>query len=95
MPRLLVLFSIVGPTAVEPPDIEREIHPLPEDAHVTDAPLGRYGGIFVLNETTQPTTFNPQLLKQVSTSVLLTRLLTPFAFDPSSQTYEPALALRN
>ena len=88
------LFALFGLTAcVEPPQVERAIHPLPEDAFVTDAPLGRYGGIFVLNETTQPTTFNPQVPNNVSTSVLLTRLLTPLvAFDPSSQTYEPALA---
>ena len=93
-PPFLVLLALVGPTAcVEPPKIERAIHPLPEDVFVTDAPLGRYGGIFVLNETTQPTTFNPQVPNNVSTSVLLTRLLTPLvAFDPSSQTYEPALA---
>lgn len=93
-PLLLVLFALFGLTAcVEPPQVERAIHPLPEDAFVTDAPLGRYGGIFVLNETTQPTTFNPQVPNNVSTSVLLTRLLTPLvAFDPSSQTYEPALA---
>ena len=93
-PLLLILFALLGLTAcVEPPQIERAIHPLPEDAFVTDAPLGRYGGIFVLNETTQPTTFNPQVPNNLSTSVLLTRLLTPLvAFDPSSQTYEPALA---
>ena len=93
-PLLLALFALLGLSAcVEPPQIERAIHPLPEDAYVTDAPLGRYGGIFVLNETTQPTTFNPQVPNNVSTSVLLTRLLTPLlAFDPSSQTYEPALA---
>ena len=93
-PLLLALFALLGLSAcVEPPEIERAIHPLPEDAYVTDAPLGRYGGIFVLNETTQPTTFNPQVPNNVSTSVLLTRLLTPLlAFDPSSQTYEPALA---
>ena len=93
-PLLLALFALLGLSAcVEPPQIERAIHPLPEDVFVTDAPLGRYGGIFVLNETTQPTTFNPQVPNNVSTSVLLTRLLTPLvAFDPSSQTYEPALA---
>ncbi|MBL6829533.1 MAG: ABC transporter substrate-binding protein, partial [Puniceicoccaceae bacterium] len=93
-PLLLALFALLGLCAcVEPPQIERASHPLPEDAFVTDAPLGRYGGIFVLNETTQPTTFNPQVPNNLSTSVLLTRLLTPLvAFDPSSQTYEPALA---
>ena len=56
-PLLLVLFALLGLSAcVDTPQIERAIHPLPEDAFVTDAPLGRYGGIFVLNETTQPTT---------------------------------------
>ena len=93
-PLLLVLFALLGlSSCVEPPQIERANHPLPEDAFVTDAPLGQYGGIFVLNETTQPTTFNPQVPNNVSTSVLLTRLLAPLVdFDPSSQTYVPALA---
>jgi peptide/nickel transport system substrate-binding protein len=90
----LALFALFGLTAcVEPPQVVRSKHPLPEDALVTDAPLGRYGGIFVLNETTQPTTFNPQVPNNVSTSVLLTRLLAPLVdFDPSSETYVPALA---
>lgn len=93
-PLLLVLFALLGlSSCVEPPQIERANHPLPEDAFVTDAPLGQYGGIFVLNETTQPTTFNPQVPNNVSTSVLLTRLLAPLVdFDPSSQNYVPALA---
>ena len=60
-PLLLVLFALFGLTAcVEPPQVERAIHPLPEDAFVTDAPLGRYGGIFVLNETRNPRLLIPK-----------------------------------
>lgn len=77
----------------EPPIVERDSHPAPEDAYVSEAEPGHYGGIFVLNDTTQPTTFNPQVPNNVSTSILLTRILSPLIdFDPRTEQYVPALA---
>lgn len=77
----------------EPPRVERGQYTLPEDAMVTDAAPGQYGGIFVLNETTQPSTFNPQVPNNVTTSILLTRILSPLVdYDPRSESYVPALA---
>lgn len=76
-----------------PPVVERDTYPVPENAYVSEGHPGEYGGIFVLNETTQPTTFNPQVPNNVSTSILLTRILSPLVdFDPRTEQYVPALA---
>jgi len=73
--------------------VERGQYPLPEDVAISDWEAGEYGGILVLNETTQPTTFNPQVPNNVSTSLLLSRMLTALVeFDPRTEEYLPALA---
>lgn len=95
-------FSLVAALAVatawlggcgEPPRIERGQYPLPEDVLLTDSEPGQYGGIFVLNETTQPTTFNPQVPNNLTTSLILSRILSGLIdFDPESEQFVPALA---
>ena len=59
----------------QPPKIVRESIPLPQDVAIGDAGPGKYGGILVLNETTQPTTFNPQVPNNLVTSLILSRLM--------------------
>lgn len=77
----------------QPPEIERGLHPIPEDALVTESEPGEYGGFFVLNETTQPTTFNPQVPNNLSTNVILSRILSSLVdYDPRSEQFVPALA---
>jgi peptide/nickel transport system substrate-binding protein len=77
----------------EVPALERAQHPLPKGVAISDAEPGQYGGIFVLNETTQPTTFNPQVPNNLTTSLILSRLLASLVeFDPRSETFVPALA---
>ncbi|TVP78662.1 MAG: ABC transporter substrate-binding protein, partial [Puniceicoccaceae bacterium] len=77
----------------EPPAIERGLHPLPEDALVTEAEPGEYGGIFVLTETTQPTTFNPQVPNNLATSMVHQRILSSLIeYDPRKEEFVPALA---
>lgn len=77
----------------EPPAIERGQHPVPEDALVTNSEPGEYGGFFVLNETTQPTTFNPQVPNNLSTNLILSRILSGLIdFDPRTEQFVPALA---
>ena len=84
-----LLFSGCG----APPAVEREQHPLPEDVEVTDFEPGRYGGIFVLNETTEPTTFNPQVPNNLATNLILSRLLSALVdYDPREERFVPALA---
>lgn len=77
----------------QPPRIERGQAPLPEDVLITESEPGQYGGIFVLNETTQPTTFNPQVPNNLTTSLILTRILSGLIdFDPRTEQFVPALA---
>ncbi len=77
----------------QPPRIERGQAPLPEDVLITESEPGQYGGIFVLNETTQPTTFNPQVPNDLTTSLILTRILSGLIdFDPRTEQFVPALA---
>ncbi|MGB0409398.1 MAG: ABC transporter substrate-binding protein [Opitutales bacterium] len=77
----------------ELPVTVRAAHPIPEDAAISDFGTGRYGGILVLNETTQPTSFNPQVPGNMSTSLLQSRIFNSLVdFDPRTETFVPALA---
>jgi peptide/nickel transport system substrate-binding protein len=77
----------------QPPQIERGLYELPVDVQITSAEPGRYGGIFVLNETTQPTTFNPQVPNNLATSLILSRILSGLVdYDPRTEQFVPALA---
>lgn len=90
---IVALISLCFAGCGEPPAVTRGEHPLPEDAEITSTEPGQYGGIFVLNETTQPTTFNPQVPSNVSTSLLQSRLLNSLVeFDPRIEDFVPGLA---
>ncbi|HKK17354.1 MAG TPA: ABC transporter substrate-binding protein, partial [Opitutales bacterium] len=80
-------------TACEgPPRVERGEHELPEDVEVVDWEPGSYGGIFVLNEISQPTTFNPQVPNDRTTSQILSYMLSALVgFDPRSSEFVPDL----
>ncbi len=72
---------------------DRQVHDLPEEVAISDCEIGRYGGIFILNETTQPTTFNPIVPNNLSTSMVLSRLMSGLIdFDPRTEAFTPALA---
>ncbi len=77
----------------KPPAVLRGEHPLPAGAQVVDSEPGQYGGIFILNETTQPTTFNPMVPNNLSTSLVLSRLLSSLVeYDPRTERFYPGLA---
>lgn len=77
----------------KPPAVVRGLYELPEGVEVVDTDPGEYGGIFVLNEMTQPTTFNPLVPNNLSTSVVLSRLLSSLVeYDPRTEQFFPALA---
>ncbi|WP_158279803.1 ABC transporter substrate-binding protein [Coraliomargarita sinensis] len=90
----LGLLGVLWFTACEgPPKVERGQHELPEDVEVVDWEPGEYGGIFVLNEITQPTTFNPQVKNNVTTSFILSYMLAALVeYDPRRSEFVPALA---
>ncbi len=76
-----------------PPPIVRGQHSLPEDVKIVPIQPGRYGGILVSNETTQPTTFNPQVPNNVTTSRVLSQVLGSLVeFDPRRNEFTPGLA---
>ena len=72
---------------------ERTHHPLPEGIDISDCETGNYGGIFILNETTQPTTFNPLVPNNLSTSMVLSRLLSSLVeFNPKTELFKEVSA---
>ena len=89
----LVLLSLLNLGCERSISYERNDHPLPQGADISDCQVGHYGGIFILNETTQPTTFNPQVPNNLSTGMVLSRLLSGLVnFDPKTELFVPALA---
>ena len=88
-----VLLAFWATGCGEAPPLKRVHHPLPKGVAISEAEPGQYGGIFVLNETTQPTTFNPQVPNNLTTSLILSRLLASLVeFDPRTEQFVPALA---
>ncbi|MFU8847521.1 MAG: ABC transporter substrate-binding protein [Opitutales bacterium] len=93
LPLLGVLAALCQISCTAPPVVERGEYALPEDVKVVDWAPGQYGGIFVLNETTQPTTFNPQVPNNQATSMVLSHLLgTLVDYDPRRAEFVPSLA---
>ena len=89
----VLLLSLLNLGCERAINYERTHHPLPEGVDISECESGRYGGIFILNETTQPTTFNPLVPNNLSTSMVLSRLLSNLVeFNPKTELFEPALA---
>lgn len=88
-----VLFSLLNLGCERVIYYERTHFPLPEGVAISDCEVGQYGGIFILNETTQPTTFNPLVPNNLSTGMVLSRLLSSLVeFNPKTELFESALA---
>ena len=89
----VLLLSLLNLGCERAINYERTHHLLPEGVDISECESGRYGGIFILNETTQPTTFNPLVPNNLSTSMVLSRLLSNLVeFNPKTELFEPALA---
>ena len=89
----VLLLSLLNLGCERAINYERTHHPLPEGVDISECESGRYGGIFILNETSQPTTFNPLVPNNLSTSMVLSRLLSNLVeFNPKTELFEPALA---
>lgn len=79
----------------EIPSIEREQHPLPEEVQISESEPGVYGGVFVLNETTQPKTFNFLRPNDAATSGIISKFLSSLVdYHPFKEEFIPALATR-
>src|SRR5690242_20283196 len=70
-------------------------HPLPAAVMVVDAPtLGKYGGRFVLGQTSNPRTFNAMMANESSSTDIDTRNLFAFLvdYDQGTQDFVPIIA---
>lgn len=72
----------------------KDTHPLPADTMTVPAPeIGRYGGRFVLSQTTGPKTFNAMMGNETSTNDVTDRMFTSLAdFNNGTQQEVPMLA---
>nr|WP_234043757.1 ABC transporter substrate-binding protein [Cerasicoccus arenae] len=90
---LIAVLALLGGCDTRPPPIIRGEYPVPEDAMVTEPPPGEYGGLFIVSETTQPTTFNYYVPNDLTTAVVLGRMFAGLTdFDPMKGEMVPALA---
>ncbi len=86
---LLVLFACKG----EIPPLERKDHPLPQDAEVSEAEPGIYGGFLVTAESQQPRTFNPLVAEDAYSSQAIGRFLNGLTtYHPIKEEVVPELA---
>lgn len=93
LPLLLLISSFTGCNNGSITSIERENFEIPRDVLVSQCNIGQYGGIFVLNETTQPTTFNPLVPNNLSTGQVMSYLLSGLIdYDPKEEKFIPGLA---
>lgn len=77
----------------EPPVVERGQYPIPKDAMVADCEPGQYGGMFVMNETSPPKTFNFLVPGNLPTAVIQEKIYgTMVKYDPRTQLVAPYLA---
>ncbi|MEN8844521.1 MAG: ABC transporter substrate-binding protein [Lentimonas sp.] len=88
---LLSMFLMVG--CKEAPQVERVDHPIPEDAVVAACEPGEYGGVFIINETSPPKTFNYLVPGNLPTFAVQEKYSSPLVkYDPRTQAVGPYLA---
>jgi len=92
---LIGLVGLLAGCGEAPPPIVRGEYPLPQDVEISEAPVGEYGGIFIVAETTQPTTFNGYVPNNLATSSMLGRMFNALIdYHPMKAEIVPSLAKR-
>lgn len=85
----LVLFSACG----EKPEVYRGDFPIPEDAVIAECEPGQYGGLFIINETSPPKTFNYLVPGNLPTRVIQAKYSAPLVkYSPRVEGVVPYLA---
>lgn len=86
---MLALFGCKAP-----PEVARDQFPLPEDVEIVeDIEPGQYGGIFILTEISQPTTFNRYVPSNLSTVTIQDRIFDALVnYNPMREEIVPGLA---
>lgn len=95
--RLASAFAALGLLLVagcgEPPVVERGQYLIPEDALIAECEPGQYGGIFVMNETSPPKTFNFLVPSNLPTSAMQEKFCAPMVkYNPRAKEVAPYLA---
>ena len=93
--RLLipVLSMLLIAGCSEPPQVNRGDHPIPEDAVIADCEQGQYGGIFIINESSPPKTFNFLVPGDLSTNAIQGKFYASLVkFNPRTESVGPYLA---
>jgi peptide/nickel transport system substrate-binding protein len=100
--RILLLLLLIGTVAVETGCRRRaadateyqDPHPLPEEPKILQSPApGRYGGRFVLGQTSNPRTFNAMMANEASSNDINNLTYSSLvSFHNIKQEVEPALA---
>lgn len=96
-PFFTLLASLLGvlflSACSNPPEVVRADHPIPEDAVIADCEPGKYGGIFIINETSPPKTFNYLVPGNLSTRAVQDKFYAPLVkFNPRTESVGPHLA---
>ncbi|WOO40944.1 ABC transporter substrate-binding protein [Rubellicoccus peritrichatus] len=77
----------------KPPKVKRGEFPLPEGVEVAECETGKYGGAFVISETTEPKTFNFLVPADQSSNLAQSRFQEGLVgWDPMETKTIPALA---
>ena len=77
----------------EAPLVDRGRHELPEGAQIAECEPGEYGGIFIINESSPPKTFNYLVPGSLSTRSVQERFCAPLVkFHPRHREVRPYLA---
>lgn len=75
------------------PTLEREPHPIPEDADIAAVTPGEPGAIFIQGSSGQPATFNPLVSEDATSSAAIALMLERLTrFDPVREEVVPGLA---
>ena len=93
--HLLACAAALGLAACggPPPEVERNEFPVPKDAEVSGNEPGKYGGVFVISDSTEPKTFNFLVPADQASSSAMGRFLAGLVtLDPLKTETVPALA---
>ncbi len=88
-----VIFLLFASACTQAPVVERSENPLPKDVSIADVEPGQYGGIFILNDTSPPKTFNFLVPGNLNTRSIQEKFSAPLVkYNPRTQAVGPYLA---
>lgn len=100
MSHLITILPLIGALTLllsscnKPVTIQRQNLPLPEDVEIVQNILpGKYTEAFIISEIQGPKTFNPLIIEEQYSTIATINLFSSLVnYDPTTQSFEPALA---